>query len=148
PRIVLAHDWLTGMRGGEKCLEVVAQEYPYAPLLTLLHVPGSVSDVIENRRIHTSWLQRLPARGSYYRYLLPLMPAAAEGLRTPACELVLIFSHCVAKAVRPPSGVPHVCYCFTPMRYAWHMRDAYFARSAGLKHKAIDLLLQRLREWD
>ena len=54
------------------------------------------------------------------------MPAAAASWRLPPCDLVVSFSHCVAKAVRPPRGVPHVCYCFTPMRYAWHMRDAYF----------------------
>jgi glycosyltransferase involved in cell wall biosynthesis len=143
PRLVLIHDWLTGMRGGEKCLEVLCREYPAAPLLTLLHKPGSVSPAIEQRKIHTSWLSRLPAWGRYYRYLLPLMPAAAEGWRAPACDLVLSFSHCVAKAVRPPNGVPHVCYCFTPMRYAWHLRDAYF--SGG---RALDWVLERLRDWD
>ena len=67
-----------------------------------------------------------------------------------ACELVVSFSHCVAKAARPPRGVPHVCYCFTPMRYAWHMRDAYFegARFGRLKARLADVLLARLREWD
>jgi glycosyltransferase involved in cell wall biosynthesis len=58
-------------------------------------------------------------------------------------------SHAVAKAARPPEGVPHVCYCFTPMRYAWHMRESYFAdRVRGLKARLVDRLLAALRAWD
>ena len=60
PRVALVHDWLTGMRGGERCLEVFCELFPDAPLFTLLHVPGSVSPVIEGRRIVTSFVQRLP----------------------------------------------------------------------------------------
>jgi glycosyltransferase involved in cell wall biosynthesis len=150
PRVVLVHDWLTGMRGGEKCLEVLCRRWPQAPLFTLLRKPGAVSPVIEQRPLHTSWLQRLPAVHRYYRYLLPLMPAAARGWRVPACDLVVSFSHCVAKAVRPPLGVPHVCYCFTPMRYAWHLREAYFQgpRRGGLKARVRDRLLEAIRLWD
>src|SRR5579871_3145936 len=118
PRVVLVHDWLNGMRGGEKCLEVVCRRWPAAPLFTLLHRPGAVAAAIEDRPLHTSWLQYLPGVHGYYRYLLPLMPLAAAGWRLPACDLVVSFSHCVAKAACPPPGVPHVCYCFTPMRYA------------------------------
>ena len=148
-RIALVHDWLTGMRGGEKCLEPACRRWPDAPLYTLLHTPGAVSEAIEARRPRASLLNRLPGVGRYYRYLLPLFPAAA-GWRVPACDLVLSFSHCVAKSAVPPPGVPHVCYCFTPMRYAWHMRASYFRRGrlAGLKAAAVDVLLARLRDWD
>lgn len=148
-RIALVHDWLTGMRGGEKCLEPACERWPDAPLFTLLHKPGSVSPTIERHRPRASFLNRLPRVGRYYRYLLPLMPTAANW-RIPPCDLVLSFSHCVAKAALPPPGVPHVSYCFTPMRYAWHMRDAYFARGGlgRLKASAADLLLARLRDWD
>lgn len=150
PRVVLVHDWLTGMRGGEKCLEVVCRRWPEAPLYTLLHRRGSVAPAIEDRPVRTSWLQRLPRVHDYYRYLLPLMPSAAAGWRIPPCDLVVSFSHCVAKSAVAPPGVPHVCYCFTPMRYAWHMRDAYFAgtEKRPLKARALDALLGRLREWD
>jgi glycosyltransferase involved in cell wall biosynthesis len=150
PRAVLVHDWLTGMRGGEKCLEVLCRRWPHARLFTLLHQPGTVSPAIAGRRRTTSFLQALPGVGRYYRYLLPLMPAAVESLRLPACDLVVSFSHCVAKSVRPPQGVPHVCYCFTPMRYAWHLRDAYFGpeRVPGLKAQAVGRLLAWLRDWD
>ena len=148
PRVVLVHDWLTGMRGGEKCLEVLCRHWPTAQLFTLLHNMGSVSSDIERLRPRTSFLQRLPYARRYYRHLLPLMPYAVNW-RLPACDLVLSLSHCVAKAVRPPAGTPHICYCFTPMRYAWHMREAYFGNRFGsLKALLIDRLLSRIREWD
>jgi glycosyltransferase involved in cell wall biosynthesis len=148
-RVVLVHDWLTGMRGGEKCLEVLCRRWPRAPLFTLLHRPGSVSPAIEARSIQTSWFQHLPHVHRYYRYLLPLMPAAARW-RFPSCDLVVSLSHCVAKAALPPPRVPHVCYCFTPMRYAWHMREAYFGkhRTAGFKGRLVGRLLELLRRWD
>jgi glycosyltransferase involved in cell wall biosynthesis len=147
--VVLVHDWLTGMRGGEKCLEVACRHWPEAPLLTLLHRRGSVSPMIENRPILTSFLQWLPQVYRYYRYLLPLMPLAARW-RIPEADLVVSFSHCVAKAAQPPDGVPHVCYCFTPMRYAWHLRFSYFARGQrqGWKGWLLERLLARLRAWD
>ncbi len=149
PRVALVHDWLTGMRGGEKCLEVLCRRWPDAPLYTLLHKRGAVAPVIEERPIHPSFFRFLPKVERYYRYLLPLMPLAARW-KLPACELVLSLSHCVAKAAAPPPGVPHVCYCFTPMRYAWHMRGAYFDRDGhrGLKGALRDRLLERLRNWD
>jgi len=78
-RVVLVHDWLTGMRGGEKCLEVLCQRWPRAKLLTLLHRRGSVSPAIERLRPKTSFLDRLPGVHHYYRWLLPLMPKAVAG---------------------------------------------------------------------
>ena len=147
-RVTLVHDWLTGYRGGEKCLAVLCRHFPNAPLYTLLHVRGSLPEAIERMAIRPTFLDRLPRKDRYYRYTLPLMPLAA-GWRIPDCDLVVSLSHAVAKSAKPPAGVPHVCYCFTPMRYAWHMREAYFAdRARGLKAKAVDLLLAAIRAWD
>ncbi len=159
-KVALVHDWLCAMRGGEKCLEVACGRFRNAELFTLFHVLGTTSPTIDQMRIHTSRLQRLPDVSRYYRYLLPLMPRAIEGLRMPHdVDLVLSFSHAVAKAVRPPAGVPHVCYCFTPMRYAWEMRGEYFGDHANGRARAIrclnspigmarDAVLDRLQEWD
>lgn len=149
-KILLVHDWLTGMRGGEKCLEAACRRWPEAPLFTLLHRTGSVTPVIENRPLQTSFLQRLPKVHRYYRYLLPLMPMAASRWQLSPCDLVLSFSHCVAKAAQPPPGAVHVCYCFTPMRYVWHMRSAYFdnQKRDAIRSWATDFLLERLRLWD
>ena len=149
PRVALVHDWLLGMRGGEKCLEPLCRRWPNAALLTLLHQPGAVAESIERLEPHASFLNLLPGVRHYYRYLLPLMPAAMATLRVPPSDLVVSFSHCVAKGVRVPPGVPHVCYCFTPMRYAWHLRDSYFAgRLRGLKAAVVDRALALLRAWD
>jgi glycosyltransferase involved in cell wall biosynthesis len=147
-RVALVHDWLTGYRGGEKCLAVLCRQFPDAPLYTLLHARGSLPDVIERMDIRPSFLQWLPRIERYYRYTLPLMPLAARWRIAP-CDLVVSLSHAVAKAAKPPARVPHVCYCFTPMRYAWHMRESYFAdRVRGLKARAVDRLLAALRAWD
>ncbi len=153
-KIALVHDWLTGMRGGEKCLESLAAAYPQAPLYTLLYRRGSTSPVIENRPIHTSYLQRFPGVGRYYRYLLPLMPGAITRLKLPShLDAVVSFSHAVAGRAMAPPGVPHICYCFSPMRYAWHLREAYFGARRGprrLHPLALlrDGLLDRIRHWD
>ncbi len=154
--IVLVHDWLTGMRGGEKCLLPLCRRWPRARLLTLLHRRGAVDPDIERLRICPSWLNRLPGVARYYRYLLPLMPLAA-GWRIGAAELVVSLSHAVAKSACPPPGVPHVCYCFTPMRYIWHLRQAYLDTAGPSRQlpvlrtvgrRALDRLLDLLQEWD
>lgn len=151
-RIAIIHDWLTGMRGGEKCLEVICRRFPNARLLTLLHSRGSVSGAIERLPITTSWLGHLPGVARYYRSLLPLMPRAVERLPIPPdVDLVVSFSHAVAKGVIVPAGVPHVCYCFTPMRYAWERRGDYL-RSGPLGvwplRAVAERVLLRLRQWD
>lgn len=149
-RVVLVHDWLTGTRGGEKCLEPLCRRWPNARLYTLFHKKGTVPAAVEALDVRPSVLNRLPKVERYYRFLLPLMPFAA-GWRVRDADLVVSLSHAVAKSARPEPGVPHVCYCFTPMRYAWHMKDAYFRKSGifgRMKAKAVDLLLSRIREWD
>src|ERR1019366_3273299 len=148
-RVVLIHDWLTGMRGGEKVLESLCRRWPEAPLYTLLHKRGSCSAAIEDRAIVTSFLQKLPGVQRYYRYTLPLMPWAV-GWRLPDCNVVFSSSHCVAKGVTVPAGALHLCYCHTPMRYAWHMQDSYFHDRGwrGPKKWLAQAVLARLREWD
>ena len=149
PPIALVHDWLTGMRGGERCLERLCRHWPDAHLFTLFHVRGSVSSTIEQLRPRTTFLQCLPGIERYYRYLLPILPIAANW-RVRDVGAVVSLSHCVAKAVQPPPGIPHICYCFTPMRYAWHMREAYFPRGklGRFPARVLDGVLGRLREWD
>lgn len=149
-RVALVHDWLTGMRGGEKCLEVLCQAFPDARLYTLIHRRGALSPSIERMDIRPSALQRLPQVHRHYRKLLPIMPLAARGWRPEGVDLVVSLSHCVAKAVRVPAGVPHVCYCFTPMRYAWDGRDAYLANwtDRPVRRALARTLLDGLRVWD
>ncbi len=146
-RVALAHDWLTGMRGGERVLEWLCRGFPRAPVHTLIHCPASVSATINAHPVHTSWLQNVPGIRRHYRYWLPLLPSAAAGLRPEGVELLLSTSHCVAKGIRPPPGARHLCYCFTPMRYAWTFYEEYFGRNP-LKRLLLRPLLARLRAWD
>jgi glycosyltransferase involved in cell wall biosynthesis len=149
-RVALVHDWLTGMRGGEKCLEVLCRAFPDATLYTLIHRRGSLSPAIEGMKIRTSSLQKIPGVFRWYRHLLPVMPLAARGWRVKDVDLVISLSHCVAKAVVPPPGVAHICYCFTPMRYAWQGRDTYLESWSDrpVRRMVARRLLSRLRRWD
>ena len=148
-RVAIVHDWLTGMRGGEKCLEVFCELFAHADIYTLLHIPTTVSPLIERHRIHTSFIQNLPGAQTRYRHYLPLFPKAIESFKLTDYDLVLSSSHCVAKGIIPPPGAKHICYCYTPMRYAWDMRDVYFPSTMPyLKRKLIHAILKYLRRWD
>jgi glycosyltransferase involved in cell wall biosynthesis len=149
-RVVLVHDWLTGMRGGEKVLEVLCEAYPDADLLTLFHVPHSVSPAIERLRPRTSVLQHLPGIRRFYRYCLPLFPTVIEQFDLDEYDLVISTSHCAAKAVVKTGRARHLCYCFTPMRYAWDQFDAYFGKEqvGALANWALRPVLASLARWD
>lgn len=148
-KVALVHDWLTGMRGGEKVLEILLDLFPGAPLYTLLHVPGSVSAAIEAHPIRSSFIQRLPGASRRYRHYLPLFPRAIESLDLGEFDFVLSSSHCVAKGVRTRPGARHLCYIHAPMRYAWDQFDAYFGhRRDPLGRWLLPWAMARLRAWD
>ncbi|HEW79882.1 MAG TPA: glycosyltransferase family 4 protein [Phycisphaerales bacterium] len=147
-QIALVCDWLTGMRGGERCLEAVCELYPDADIFTLVHFPGSVSKTIESHKIHSSYIQRLPCNIKTFRRYLPLFPHAIQQFDLTGYDCVLSFSHCVAKGVKVPEGVPHICYCHTPMRYAWHMRSQYLRKFKGLRKLTAEMVLGYLKSWD
>ena len=100
-KVALIHDWLTGMRGGERVLEVLCELYPEADLYTLLHVKNRLSEMIEGMKIKTSFLQRFPMVSKYYRYYLPLFPTAIEQFDLRGYDLIISSSHCVAKGILP-----------------------------------------------
>ncbi len=146
-RVALVHDWLLGMRGGEKVLAAIATLYPQAEIYTLLADVRSMP-VFQKHRIHTSWLQYLPGAKSYYRKLLPWMPGAIERFRLVEFDLVISSSHCVAKGVKVPEGIPHICYCHTPMRYAWDLQDLYLERVPARLRGWARHELEKLQQWD
>jgi len=147
---VLVHDWLTGMRGGEKALEALGELLEGADILTLVHVPGSVSPAIARHRIRTSFIQHLPAAGRWYRQYLPLFPLAIEGFDLDGVDLIVSASHCAAKSVVPPPGARHLCYCFTPMRYAWDQYPHYFGpdRIGPVMSRLARPVLAAMARWD
>jgi len=149
-KVALVHDWLTGMRGGEKVLEVFCELFPDAHLYTLLHNRGSLSNTIEDMDIRTSFIQKLPLIKKRYRHLLPIFPTAIERFDLREYDLVLSSSHCVAKGVITGTDTLHICYCFTPMRYIWDLYNLYFGkeRAGMITRVATSLVLTHLRKWD
>ncbi|MEW6439700.1 MAG: glycosyltransferase [bacterium] len=149
-RMALVHDWLTGMRGGEKCLKIFCEMFPRADVFTLFQVSGAAEPAVAARVAGRSFLQALPGLGRYYRYLLPLFPAAVEGLDLTGYDPVVSISHCVAKGAIAAPGGRHVCYCLTPMRYCWDLFPLYFGRPdrGGLRRFPAGLVAHYLRLWD
>jgi len=145
-QVTLVHDWLTGMRGGERILHELALMYPDAALHTLIHTPGRTSDAIAGLRGRPGGLSPLPGVQRHYRKLLPLFPRAVESMALEPCDVVLSTSHAFAKGVRPPEGARHLCYCMTPMRYVWDQIDAYLGR--GPQRLLATPLVGYLRRWD
>ncbi|HPQ40318.1 MAG TPA: glycosyltransferase [bacterium] len=149
-KVAIIHDWLTGMRGGERVLELLCRLFPDACLFTLFHHKGSVSQVIENHPIVTSRLQKIPFSRKHYRYLLPLFPSAVESFDLTGFDLIISTSHAVAKGAIPPRNAISVCYCHTPMRYVWDQYDVYFnaCHTSSLVQTLMPLFRDYLQTWD
>ena len=143
-KIAIVHDWLTGLRGGERCLEMFLRLYPTADIYTLLHLPNTSSKLIDSRVAGVSCLQNFPYSSRYYRYYLPLYPIAAASIDLSGYDVIISLSHAAAKNVRIPKGAVHICYCFTPMRYLWDHAETYFGRFTMPLYPVLSLL----RYWD
>jgi len=152
PRIAVVHDWLDTWRGGENVLAEILRVYPDADLFALVDfLDDDLRARLGGKRAATSFLQRLPGARRHFRMLLPLFPRAIESLEVSAYDLVISSSHAVAKGVRTTTGQVHVCYCHTPMRYAWDLRGQYLGASglgSGLRGALAGRVLDRLRDWD
>ncbi|MCB1170165.1 MAG: glycosyltransferase [Leptospiraceae bacterium] len=136
------------MRGGEVVLESILRLFPQAELFTLLHLEGSCSDLIENRPIHTSFIQRFPWKSRLYRHYLPFFPTAIEEFDFHGFDLVISSSHCVAKGVIVPPDVPHISFVHSPMRYVWDMYRQYFPGKGLIQKLIIPFFANYLRTWD
>jgi glycosyltransferase involved in cell wall biosynthesis len=150
PRIAIVHEWFTGMRGGEKCVEALCEVFPEATLFSLVHIPGSVSPALERMPMRTSFIQTLPFAAQRYRYYLPLFPKAVEQFDMREFDIVISSNHAVAKGVKTLPRTLHICYCYTPMRYIWNLYDDYFGRGkAGIATRlAMKMFIGYLRAWD
>jgi glycosyltransferase involved in cell wall biosynthesis len=146
--VALVHDWLVAMRGGEKVLEAVLEVFPQADLFTLVARRGRLSPGLRDRDIRTSLLQRLPFGPSHYRWFLPAFGWFMGRLDLSGYDLVFSSSSACAKWVRTPRGVPHVCYCHTPMRYVWDLFDDYFSRASWPVRTAARAFRGRLQRRD
>jgi glycosyltransferase involved in cell wall biosynthesis len=152
PRIAVVHDWLDTWRGGENVLAEIIRSYPQADLFALVDfLPEAQRSRLLGKRAHTTYLQRIPGARRNFRLLLPLFPRAIESLDVSVYDVVISSSHAVAKGVRTSSTQLHICYCYTPMRYAWDLRDQYLAAhglARGVRGALAHRVLDRLRDWD
>ncbi len=149
-KVALVHDWLNGMRGGEKCLEVLCELFPEADLYTLIHEKGKLSQTIESMGIHTSFIQKMPFGLKKYRNYLPLFPMAIEKFDFGGYDLIISSSHCVAKGVKHDNSVFHISYIHAPMRYVWDQFDTYFRKPqiSWTVRIGAELMRPYLRRWD
>jgi len=145
-RVALVHDWLTGFRGGEKCLIDFLALYPNADIYTLFYIPNSTSKVIDERVVATSFLQKIPQANRHYKLFLPFYSFAAQSLKLDGYDLVISLSHAASKNVRILNDALHISYCFTPMRYIWDQAPQYWGRYLNFAWPLIKFLrLQDLK---
>jgi glycosyltransferase involved in cell wall biosynthesis len=151
-KVAIVHEWLTVIGGSENVFKEITTLYPDADLYTLIARDETIRELgLENRKLTTSFLQKLPFAKKKYRNFLPLFPLAIEQFDLSEYDLIISSSHAVAKGVLTHSGQIHVCYCHSPMRYAWDLYYQYLSESGlnrGLKGFFAKLVLHRIRQWD
>jgi glycosyltransferase involved in cell wall biosynthesis len=147
-RLSLAHDYLLVMRGAERTFAAIADLYAEAPIYTLLYDEAGTSGRFAGRSVTTSPLQRLGVGQSSFRRLLPLYPWAVERLRPSQCDVVLSSSSAFAHGVRIPPSAVHVCYCYTPFRYAWYEQQRALDETPAPLRPLLAHQLGRIRRWD
>ena len=149
-RIALVHDWLTSFGGAERCLVLMHQLFPTAPVYTLVcdrrYLPPELSDA----QIFTSSLQGLPGATTNWQRFLPAMPLAIEQFDLRGYDLVISSSHAVAKGVLTTAHQKHLCYCYTPMRYVWDLYHTYLEQTdlSALAERVFRYTAHYLRQWD
>jgi glycosyltransferase involved in cell wall biosynthesis len=143
-KIAHVHDWLVNFTGAERFLAAAHEVFP-APIHTLVHDKKKITMWEE---VHTSFLQNLPFSLSHYRYFLPLFKSAIEEFNLSDYDLILSSSHAVAKNVLVNADQLHICYCHTPMRYAWDLYHDYMKELKGLKKWYASRALHNIRTWD
>lgn len=151
-KTALVYDWFSeDAGGGEKTFEAIYELFP-SPIYTLLKASKSLEGMAyEKETIHSSFIQKFPFASKKYRSYLPFFPMAIEQFDLSSYELILSCSHCVAKGIMTHADQLHICYCFTPMRYAWDLYHQYLQESGlqkGMKAKLAQFFLHYLRMWD
>jgi len=147
-RTALVHYWLVSHRGGERVLETLGELFPQADIFTLVYDPAQTSDRIRQHRVHASFLQSIPFARRTYQSLLPLMPLALEQFDLRGYDLVLSQESGPAKGVLTNPETCHVCYCHSPMRYAWNMYQEYMQGAGRFERLLIAPVMSHIRQWD
>ena len=148
---VILHEWLTVFAGAELVLKSIYKSYP-SPIYTLIHDEKfPINDIGSNIAINTSFIQKLPLSKKKYRNYLPLFPLAIEQFDLRKYDLVLSSSYAVTKNVLTHNNQLHICYCHSPIRYAWDLYFQYLKEAKlekGLKAFIVKMVLHYIRNWD
>lgn len=151
-RIAIVHDWLYTYAGAEKVLEQIINCFPDADLFSLIDfIPEGKRNFIHNKSVTTSFLQKMPFVKTKHRQYLPLMPLAIEQLDISGYDVVISSSHAVAKGVLTGPDQLHICYCHSPIRYAWDLQHQYLNEAgitSGPKSWLTRYILHKIRQWD
>jgi glycosyltransferase involved in cell wall biosynthesis len=147
-RVAVVHHWFVTRGGGERVAECIASLFPSAEIFSLVSAPAGIPATLANRRMHTSFLQKLPLAQTHHRHFLPFYPAATESLDLRGFDLVLSSDSGPVKGVRLDPGAIHICYCHSPMRYLWDGYEAYRAAMGSVTRAAFAATAPRVREWD
>ena len=148
PGIALVHDYLLVLRGAERTFAAMTDVWPQAPIFTLLYDEEGTQGRFEGRSVTTSPLQRLGASQDGFRAMLPLFPTAVRHLDLRGFDCVVSSSSAFAHGVRPAAGATHLCYCYSPFRYAWHERARALSEVPAPVRPMLDLALRRHRRFD
>ena len=148
-KIALVHDYLVNLGGAERTVASMLEAFPGAPLFTSVHLPEVRLAGLDGTEVHTSFLQHFPFMRRHYRTYFLLYPRAIERFDFRPFDLILSSSSAYAKFAIPGDGTCHICYCYTPMRFAWDP-EGYLAREeiGGLSRRVLRPLLEGLREKD
>jgi glycosyltransferase involved in cell wall biosynthesis len=147
-RVAVVHHWFVTRGGGERVAECIAALFPQAEIFTLVASPAGLPETLARRRVHTSFLQRIPLARRQHRHFLPLYPAATERMDLRGFDLVLSSDSGPVKGVRLSEGATHICYCHSPMRYLWDGYEAYRESMGGLTRLAFTATAPTVRRWD
>jgi glycosyltransferase involved in cell wall biosynthesis len=149
-KIALVHDYLVQYGGAERVLECFCEIWPYAPIYTLIYDEEKTHGIFKGKRIYTSFLQNFPYSRKNHRIFPPLMPPAIEQFDLSKYDVVLSDSSSYAKGVITPPDVLHICYCHTPMRYAWDDCQKYIEEFGFPKFikKMVPFFMNYIRVWD
>lgn len=151
-KVALVHDWFTEMGGAEKVFRAIYDLYPEADIYTLICNNNILDKLnIDKNRITTSFIQRLPFAKKKYRNYLPFFTTAIESFDLSKYDLIISSSYAVAKGVLVHTDQIHICYCHSPVRYAWDLYHQYLKEAGlikGLKSVIVKHVLHKLRIWD
>ena len=152
PRVAIVHDWLPLYGGAERVLEQIIKIYPDADIFSIVDfIPQKERGFLQYKSVNTSFIQKLPWARKRYRSYLPLMPFAIEQFDLSEYDIVISSSYAVAKGVITGPDQLHVCYCHSPMRYAWDLQGQYLKEGGlnrGIAGIIARVLLHYIRLWD